>query len=304
LLACTKVLNDAEDSNETSSPSLSGLYYAVSLSSAVRSRAYHRRAKGKLNLKDYAGALADARAAAFLGDRGAVALYGKLMRQTQQEDGMTSGKNRRATSSSSGADDSLTDKELSASLLGAALKSSKTQLSADSASGNEFGLTANPFMALMNNGQAAGGLDPLSALAGISGASNGEGGMGGMDSLAKSLLGNLGKRMDETETQEKICNFVKSFGTKQSVTRVATMAGVQLSDAHVNQIAGLCSRLTPQGLNKGVKITKRIIWSVKAMRKAMKVFSKYRHVLVYVVLLVWIKSAIMRPPFPIKKVKQ
>ena len=51
------------------------------LSAAIRARAHHRRAKARLGLSDTDGALEDARTAAFLGDRGAVALYGRLMRE-------------------------------------------------------------------------------------------------------------------------------------------------------------------------------------------------------------------------------
>jgi hypothetical protein len=47
----------------------------------LRARAFHRRAKARLAAGDVSSALQDARQAAFLGDRKAVALYGKLMRE-------------------------------------------------------------------------------------------------------------------------------------------------------------------------------------------------------------------------------
>ena len=52
----------------------------------VRSRAHYRRAKAHPQLGKEEEALEDARTAALLGDRKAVALYGKLMRGSGSEE--------------------------------------------------------------------------------------------------------------------------------------------------------------------------------------------------------------------------
>lgn len=62
-------------------PSASTSLEAAMIPPQIRARAHHRRAKARLALNDLDGALEDARSAAFMGDRNAVQLYGRLMRE-------------------------------------------------------------------------------------------------------------------------------------------------------------------------------------------------------------------------------
>ena len=74
----TKVVTTPVTSSSTLSSSSSNNNIIPSL---IRARAHHRRAKARLALNDFDGALDDARSAAFMGDRNAVQFYGRLMRE-------------------------------------------------------------------------------------------------------------------------------------------------------------------------------------------------------------------------------
>jgi len=168
-----------------------------------------------------------------------------------------------------------------------------------------FSSSASPLMSLLGDSSASdenGGLsttlNAMGAFGNIDGDSANQA-SGGLDSFAKSLLTNLAKRMDQKDTQKTVCKFINS-ASKQQITQVASMAGLSLSDAHASRIENFCTGVTPLKLSKGVSFTKKAIWTVNLMRKVMKVVAKYRHLLVYFFMLAWIKSAILRPPLPIK----
>jgi hypothetical protein len=271
LIACNKVINDADyvvsDSNEASS----GLYHGVALSSAVTSRAFHRRAKSKLALNDLDGALSDARSAAFLGDRGAVALYGKLMRQGNNPSLESEGQ----MGSSFGGNDRSPDP--SNWLLGPAAASLTAPHGAEGAGTSNSLL---PFLSGLPSGGILDALNPKSD------------GKSGLEDVVGSLVSNLGKQLSETESQEKICGMVNTFGTKASVTQMAIMAGVPMSETNADRISGFCSSLTPQKLDKGVILAKRCIKVAQVGRKMIKLVSKFRHILVYILLLSWMRRII------------
>jgi len=268
LLACTEVINDREDSYPgiAKDRKRAGFYHGILLSSAVKSRAYHRRAKSKLALNDLEGALSDARSAAFLGDRGAVALYGKLMRQEsktnspflEQEWNENDANNKR-----------IEDISWVLGPEAASLTTSHTEVQSRKSPTNL------QFMQFLNGATEG---DPANA----SGASERE-------NLFGSVISVLGKQLESKESQEKICSLVNNFGTPFSVTQVATMAGVPMNNGNAKRIAQFCSTLTPDKLEKGVSLAKRLVKMAKVCGKLVQVVSKLSNLVVYILLFAWVR---------------
>lgn len=245
---CTQMLEECDD-----------------VAPALRARAFHRRAKAELELGDDVTALQDARSAAFLGDRKAVALYGKLMRESSP--GMSSNPADMFLGSSSSTSGMSTN-PLMESLLS---KSTDSPLGGDS-----------PF--------------PTSLLSSALGATGKDGGAGG---IAKSLVSSLSQKLDDEETQAQICEFLSKTSGPQ-LQQMAGMAGVQLQEAHANRIANFCKGVTPKLIKKTVRNSKRVIYAAKLLQRTGKLMSKYRNVIILLVLIGWAKSAILRP-IPVDK---
>lgn len=231
----------------------------------VIARAHHRRAKAHLKLGNDEEALEDARAAAFLGDRKAVALYGKLMRgSSSEEDDIASppmlkdllqGKNPFLSSPADGAD-MQTSTHLLKSLMG---KSDPSMLMSEAPS-------------LL-----------------------GKGGTGG--SLAKSLLSSLTKRLESDP--DSLCQYLQKADSTQ-IQSFASLAGVPLSKAQSDRLTQLCHAVTPKLIRLSIKLLKGGWYSVRITRKTAKVINKYKHILILWALFAWIRSAIRRP-IPVRK---
>jgi tetratricopeptide (TPR) repeat protein len=250
-----------------------------SVAPALRARAFHRRAKAQLELGDAAAALQDARSASFLGDRKAVALYGKLMRESSPGSSSSSSSSSSIMSQvggTSNADNLASSSALLESLLNKSSGGSPSSLGGGSTGG---GLPFSP-LSLLNMGQAAGG---------------GE----GQGNLAKSVLLSLSKRLEDEDTQDTICQYLQGTSGPQ-LQQMASMAGMQLQKGQAAKLASICNGVTPKTIRFTVKTTKRAIYGVQLIRKIMKLVAKYRNILVLLVLLAWIKSAYLRP-IPINK---
>lgn len=231
----------------------------------LRARAFHRRAKARRALGENDLALADARSAAFLGDRKAVALYGKLMRE-----------------SSAGDDEGMPDLGASSALLESLLG----QQQQPAASGTSNSKPPMPFLptSLLDFGKAS----PFAA-----------GGSAGGGGLAKSVLTSLSKKLDDEETQDRICGFLQSTSGPQ-LQQMASMAGLSLAPAQAIKIASFCQSITRKTLRTMVKLTKRLVYVVQLIRKVLLLMAKYRTLLILLCLAGWTKSAILRP-IPLSK---
>ena len=231
---------------------------------AIRARALHRRSRAKLGMGLQEDALQDARSAAFLGDRKAVALYGKLMRQDSPNESLqdlfrgNGGRNSFLSPAGAG-DSSLSSSALLESLLN------------KSTSNNAASPRSMPM--------------------------NGNNNMGG--GLAKSVLSSLSKQFENESTQENICRYLQNTNEAQ-VQQWAAMAGVPLSKGHASRLVSFCHGVTPKGIRRSVKTTKRVWYGISLVRKISQVASKYRHFLILWILLAWIKSALQRP-IPVNK---
>lgn len=238
-----------------------GILALSDLTGAIRSRAHHRRAKAHLNLGNHDEALQDARAAAFLGDRKAVALYGQLMR------------------GNSGTVDELA----SPSML------------------NDLLQGRNPFLSANSNEKAHGNpmlLESLlskSTMGGETPSLLGQGGAGG--TLAKSLLSSLTKRL-ETDS-DSICAYLQKTNPAQ-LQQLGSLAGVPLSESQATRLVKFCHSVTPKAIRRTVKLGKVGWYGLTLMRKVYKLVTKYKHILVLWALAAWIQSAIRRP-IPISK---
>ena len=270
---CTQVLNDNED----------GYYYGgVSLSAAIRSRALHRRAKANVRLEQYSAALEDARNAAFLGDRGATSLYGKLLRKQQQQ---------QKTSTTSDVPQKIKTAYLSSHYEEEEEESSTNPAAVSSTSTDSLLMSLFQTMNKKEDENSSISAFVSSALAAATG--------GGSTSttttsFATSMLRNLGKRLDEEETRESIVTFVNNVGSNKATLKgVASMAGVPLSDSMVDQISNLCSRVNTRTLGRIVKWAKYTIKTGAIVRKIFQILSKNRHILLYAMLLIWIRSSIL-----------
>jgi hypothetical protein len=266
--------NDDDDSEED---------VLQTIAPALRARAFHRRAKAYLEMEEVEMALADARAAAFLGDRKAVALYGRLMRSTSSTSGasassMLSFENLFASSADmeSSSSDSLSSNPSSAllqSLLGS-MSQKATSTDEGSASGN-----MNPFL-------------PFSPLFGLDAAA-GAGGQGA-GSLAKSVLSSLTKRLEDESTQDSICRFLQSTSDTQ-LQQYASMAGLSLQPSQAQRLASVMKRATPKAIRTMITATKRGVYAVQLVRKLSQLIQKYRNWIILFCILAWIKSALLRP---------
>ena len=270
--ACTDVLQDNSDVANSGSIH----------SPAINARAYHRRAKAKMALGDNSGALQDARTASFLGDGKAVNLYGKLMRETSSSD-ISSLMNPLLYPESSSSSTSVPPISPHSALLESLINKSS--------GGNE-------------NGSSPGILpdfSPASLLMGNSGSSNLLGALGaGSGGMAKSVVKNLVKRLDDENTQRTICNFLQKT-SKSQLINLASMAGIEnLEDSQLDRLVNFCHGITPKGISRTVRGTKVVIYFVKVIRRTMKVINKYRSLFVLAMILQWTKSAILRP-LPIDK---
>ncbi len=256
---CTRILVDPEQ-----------------ISGAIRSRAHHRRAKAYLHLGRDDEALQDARAAAFLGDRKAVALYGKLMRGNSNNNSGSGNTNNSGLSIG----DMASPPMLNDLLQG---KNPFLSNSNDLSQGNSMLLES-----LLNKSTGMGMAAETPSLLG-------QGGAGG--TLAKSLLSSLTKRL-ETDS-DSICAYLHKTNPAQ-LQQLGSLAGVPLSDQQAQRLVKFCHSVTPKAIRRTVIFGKHGWYGLTLMRKSLKVFNKYKHLLILWALAAWIQSAIRRP-IPISK---
>jgi len=254
---------------------------------AIRARAHHRRAKAYLGLVDDDNnnnkheeeALQDARAAAFLGDRKAVALYGKLMR---------------GNTANEAADDSVASPPMLNDLLQGKNPFLPTSSSSD-ASSDASSLLLQSLMGKSNpnplGSSSSSATSPLGDIPSLLG----QGGAGG--TLAKSLLSSLAKRL-ETDS-DSICNYLHKTNPMQ-IQQLGGMAGLPISASQAKRLSSFCHAVTPKAIRRTVRYSKRALKVVTILRKVLKVLSKYKHILILWALAAWIQAAIRRP-IPISK---
>ena len=267
--ACTDVLQDDSESAGAGSNNHQP---------AINARAYHRRAKAKMALGDNAGALQDARTASFLGDNKAVNLYGKLMRESSASD-FSSLMNPTMPTPSDGGESAFSPQS---ALLDSLMSKSSSPM--DAGSGGFPGL--NSASLLMGSG---GGSNMLGAL--------GSGGSG----MAKSLVTNLVKKLDDESTHTTICNFLQNTD-KAQLSNLLGMAGASgaVDDKMLDKIVNFCHGVTPKGIRRTVKGTKVVVYFYKVIQRTLKLVNKYKSILVALLILQWTKSAILRP-LPVNK---
>ena len=271
--ACTDVLQDNSEDVNSGSTHLP----------AINARAYHRRAKAKMALGDNSGALRDARTASFLGDGKAVNLYGKLMRETSSSD-LSSVMNPLMSLGSSSSSSSVSPVSPHSALLESIMNKSS--------GGNESGSSPGGFP----------DFSPASLLMGSGDGSNLLGALGsGGGGMAKSVIKNLVKQLDDESTQVTICNFLQKTNKAQLVS-LASMAGIDnaLEDSQLDRLVKFCHGITPKGIRKTVRGTKVVVYFVKVIRRTIKVINKYKSLIVAALILQWMKSAVLRP-LPINK---
>lgn len=240
--------------------------------SAVRARAYHRRAKAKLALDDQTGALQDARSAAFLGDRKAVALYGRLMRESSSSLSLPTN----AASITDGFASSASTSSPSAALFESIMSKSAPR--------------DQP------------GINPASMLfGGENSLLNSLGNSGGMSSgLAKSVISSLSKRLDDENTQTSISAFLQNTN-KAQLQQFASMAGMEVPETWLDRIERVCHGVTPKTIRRTLKTTRGAVYVFRIVRRISRLLQKYRSLIVALVLLQWTKSAILRP-IPVDRV--
>eukprot|EP00585_Thalassiosira_rotula_P006597 CAMPEP_0196134194 /NCGR_PEP_ID=MMETSP0910-20130528/3152_1 /TAXON_ID=49265 /ORGANISM="Thalassiosira rotula, Strain GSO102" /LENGTH=884 /DNA_ID=CAMNT_0041394043 /DNA_START=266 /DNA_END=2920 /DNA_ORIENTATION=+ len=290
----------------------------------IRARAHHRRAKARLALGDLEGALEDARSAAFMGDRNAVQFYGRLMREGSGAASSSSGESMPNNGGfgnlpfglsegpgARGAGTSSSNSFLEGMLEGMGGAGNNPLMPSGSA-GSSGDFSSSLLSSLMTGGANDGG-NPLGLLGDLlappettaAGKSRrkkkmrGGGGGGGMDGLAKSVLSSLVKRIEDEETQETICRYLRSTNTQQ-IMSFAAMAGVPMKEESARRLVGFANGVTPKGIGKSVSKVKRGISIVKTVRKILKVIDKYKAYIILAVLCYWIRSAVTEP-YPIGK---
>jgi chemotaxis protein histidine kinase CheA len=267
----------------TTTPTNHATRPVVPYSSAIRARAYHRRAKARLGLDMPTLALDDARAAAFLGDAKAVQLYGKLMRQWGGG-GSSSSDDGGASSSSDGLLQALLSKS-----------TATTTNNGDTSSSSAFSPASLLFGGAGSNGNLASSL-----LNTLTGSSKGSASGTASSSLASSVLKSLAKRLDDPTTHTSVASFLQQT-TKTQLSQYATMAGLAIPDVYLEQVAALCQAVTARKILWTIKLSKVVIFITQFVRRVAKIMRKYRSLILCLVLLQWTKSAILRP-IPVDRV--
>ena len=259
----------------------------------IRARALHRRAKARLAVDDLDGALEDARSAAFMGDRNAVQFYGRLMREgsgAAPEAGDAGGAPSlfgmmpdpsspgnpflEGLMGSGGSPAAPPGGDFSASLL-------SSLLSGDGGGDGPFGLMGDLLSPPKEERRGR-----------RRGKSRKRDGGGGMDTLARSVLSNLLKKIEDEETQEKICSYLHSANAQQ-IMSFAAMAGMPLREESAVRLASFANGVTPRGIGKGVSRVKRGVSIVKTVRRVVKVIDKYKSLIVLALLCYWIRMAVL-----------
>jgi hypothetical protein len=280
----------------------------------IRARALHRRAKARLALDDLDGALEDARSAAFMGDRNAVQFYGRLMREGSGAGAMTSGGLGAAFPSR---ESTTTNPFLEGILGGVGSSGSNPFMPAGNGSSDFSSSLLSSLLSGGNNGSSGGGSSPLLGLMGdllapqqpsSGGKKSGRGGRGkskkgnGVDSLAKSILSSLMKRIEDEDTQRTICEYLHSTNTQQ-VMQYATLAGIPMKEGNARRLVTFANGVTPKGIRKSISNVKRGISIITAVRKVFKVIEKYKYVIILAVTCYWIRCAILEP-YPVRRSKK
>lgn len=124
--------------------------------------------------------------------------------------------------------------------------------------------------------------------------------------MAKSLVTNLIKRLDDESTQVTICDFLQKTSKAQLVS-LASMAGIEnaLQDSQLEKLVNFCHGITPKGIRRTVRGTKVVVYFVKVIRRTIKVLNKYKSLIVAALILQWMKSAVLRPlPINTRAVKK
>jgi len=264
--------------------------------SQIRARAHHRRAKARLALGDFDGALEDAQIAAFMGDRNAVQFYGRLLRE---------GSNAAfGLSEESGDKRGMSSNSLSDGILGGLSGSTGSNSLVDLLGAGSSDFSSSLLSSFLSSGSNDDGVNsPLGLLGSFlspppetSKRKRRKKGKkkNGLDTLAKSVLTNLVKRLEDVETQELICNYLKSTDTQQ-IMEISKMAGVPLQLKSAQRLASLAAGVTPQGIGKSVVRVKRGVSIIKTVRKVLKVIDHYKAYIILAVLCCWIRSAMTQP---------
>lgn len=287
-------------------PASTDVSSSLTIPPPIRARALHRRAKARLALDDLDGAVEDARSAAFLGDRNAVQFYGRLLREGA---GAAAGESATSLSPFGSSEGGASNPFLGGMLEG--MQGRGNPLMPSGAGSSDF--SSSLLSSLLTSGaNDGGGGNPLGLMGELLSPPESKGksrrrrgrkkrGGGGMDGLAKSVLSSLVKRIEDEETQEKLCNYLRSTNAQQ-IMQFATMAGVPMKEESARRLATLAGGVTPKGISKGVSRVKRGISIVKVARKVLKVIDKYKAVIILAVLGYWIRSALLEP-YPVSKKK-
>lgn len=261
----SKVLGDSKDEQqreEEQSVSSASTIPIISNNIILRSRAYHRRAKAKYRLNDLSGALSDAKYAAFLGDPHAATFYGKILLQQQQGQDKTPVINATSISSSTYRQ-SHTKKETSPT------DSILSLLMSNSIERNNLKEETDPSNKVENNLNVS------------------------------SMIRTFGKQLlEDEEMRSKLCSMVQTVGSNPTTVRylATTVGGIpptSLSDTTIDQLCNLCRQVTPTNVQKVITLTKRSIRTLQVTSKAIKLITKNRHLLVYLMLLLWIRRTII-----------
>jgi len=342
--ANTTTTNDQDDTtpssiptinnNKPSSPPSFKLPSSITISTAARARAHHRRAKAMLALNQYENALDDARTAAFLGDRNAVSFYGRLMRGSNNENGslvensneskheqfasiLQSSSNNDNTISSNigngngGIENSLSSNDIFASLLSSATSSPSYSSSPFS---NNNGILGQQHSNSNNNNNNIPPINPFEALGSLSNMMNGmgttttsptnnnnnNGGAGGgiaesmITNMIKTTLSTFTKRIEDETTQQNICTYLQSITIAQ-LSNIVSMTGIPIPNSLQIRIVTFANNVTPISIQKYTLFVKRLIYIGTIVKKILKVISKYKHIIVFMFVMVWIKSSLLRP---------
>lgn len=297
LTACTNILVDQQGGDNDSinmqyhcRSSRSSNTNNILLPAQIRGRAYHRRAKAKLAIYDINGALDDAHSGAFLGDKNAVQLYGKLMRQQQR--------------SSSNDGDGLS-KDLSSSILHNLLSSSGTGSSSSSSSSIWDNQLIRESMAELPMGEKEDKMDMNKSQQRRKKRNTHYNGRSTScsstnDSLVKSITTSLMKHIEDEDKQRTICNIVQSTNSQQ-VLQYASMAGIPMKMETASKLVLIANGITPKTIHNSLSRIKIGYSIIMTVRQVFKLIDDYKSIIIVIVLLFWLRNAFVEPVIRLTK---
>jgi len=163
----------------------------------------------------------------------------------------------------------------------------------------------NPFEALGSLSNMMNGMGTTTTTSSTNNNNNNGGAGGGIaesmiTNMIKTTLSTFTKRIEDKTTQQNICTYLQSVTIAQ-LSNIVSMTGIPIPNSLQTRIVTFANNVTPISIQKYTLFVKRLIYIGTIVKKILKVISKYKHIIVFMFVMVWIKSSLLRPVVTISR---